>query len=410
MVVVYLILVGLEKLDLCNKNINTNTNITMKINMKTLILNIDRDDDFGRKTKTESPIIGLNDNLQAANKLGQVDPEDSDLNAIFLAIKTYTKLKEKDDNVAIATICGDINVGVKSDQILVEQLEKVITQTGVTEVVLISDGAEDEYILPIVQSRLKICSVVRVTVKQSREIEDTYYRIIKMLDDDKVKKQFLLPICLILIVWAIFVLLNMTGSGFGAILLTLGMYLLIRVFNLERSIAAMWLELKSGFLTGRLSFYTTILAMVILGASVFYSYNNTDFNTELLWIVPVISFVQKMVWGIVASGMLVAFGRVTDHYVREKKIHWNYWVFPFSLFAFGFISDAALIAIYDSITNPVAFSIDPFLTIHFISFVLSGILIAIIGAVSYHYIKETYITDKQEAEIEQETAKLVQEG
>jgi putative membrane protein len=39
---------------------------------KTLILNIDRDDDFGRKALVKSPIIGIQNNLDAANKLGLV--------------------------------------------------------------------------------------------------------------------------------------------------------------------------------------------------------------------------------------------------------------------------------------------------------------------------------------------------
>ena len=158
---------------------------------KTLVLNIDRDDDFGRKAKVKSPIIGFQNNLDAANKLGRADPEDSDLNAIFLAISKYESIKEEGIDVEIATICGDIHVGVKSDQKLSVQLEKVIKDTGAEEVILISDGAEDEYILPIVQSRLKINSIQRVNVKQSKQLEDTYYKIIKLLDDDKVKKQFI---------------------------------------------------------------------------------------------------------------------------------------------------------------------------------------------------------------------------
>jgi len=40
--------------------------------MKTLVLNIDRDDDFGRKAKVKSPIIGIKDNIESANKLGQI--------------------------------------------------------------------------------------------------------------------------------------------------------------------------------------------------------------------------------------------------------------------------------------------------------------------------------------------------
>ena len=186
---------------------------------KTLILNIDRDDDFGRKAQVKSPIIGVQNNLDAANKLGLADAEDSDLNAIFFAISIYESLKKEEKDVEIATLCGDINVGVKSDQKLADQLDSVIKETNAQDAILISDGAEDEHILPIIQSRLKITSIQRVNVKQSKQIEDTYYRIIKLLDEDKVKKQFFLPIALILIVWAIFAIFGMAASGFGAILI-----------------------------------------------------------------------------------------------------------------------------------------------------------------------------------------------
>ena len=176
--------------------------------MKTLILNVDRDDDLGRKAKVKTPLIGIKDNIEAANKLGEVDPEDSDLNAIFSAISTYKTKAQKRKDVEIATISGDNKVGIKSEEKLTKQLEEVLTKTKVTEVILITDGKEDEYILPIIQSRIKITSVKRISVKQSRELEDTYYRIVKMLDDEKVQKQFLFPIALVLLVWAFFVLMD----------------------------------------------------------------------------------------------------------------------------------------------------------------------------------------------------------
>lgn len=373
---------------------------------KTLILNIDRDDDFGRKAKVKSPIIGIEKNLDAATKLGRADPEDSDLNAIFLAISTYEKLKEEGQDVEIATLCGDISVGIKSDQKLAEQLEKTIKETDAEEAILLSDGAEDEYILPIVQSRIKISSVNRVSVKQSKQLEDTYYRVIKLLDDEKVKKQFLLPIALIILVGAIFILLNIAASGFGAILFTLGFYLLIRVFHWERNVAFFWKEMKSGLLTGKLSFYTYIVAIVIIAVSIFYAYNNTNFNTEQLWLIPVLSFLNYIVWGIVAAGLIAAFGRVTDMYIRDKKVHWSYWIVPFSLFAFGFIASAIFSSLYDSLINE--FSIQPFLTPNFIGYVSVGILIAFIGAVTYHYIRDLYISDKQERDIEEQTSKLLE--
>ncbi len=368
---------------------------------KILVLNIDRDDDFGRKAHITSPIVGLKNNLDAAIALGRVDPEDSDLNAIFSAINVYESLVKEGKDVEIVTICGDIHVGFKSDARLTEQLEQVISQLGVQEAILISDGAEDEYILPLVQSRLKINSVQRVTVKQSKQLEDAYYRVIKMLDDDKVKKQFFLPFALILLVWAVFAILDMAATGFGAILLTLGVYLLIRTFNSEKKVLILLHELRSGLVAGRPFFYSYILALVIIAISIFYAFSNTVFSSEVPLVLSIISFLRHITWGIVAAGLLAAFGRVADIYVRDKKIIWQYWTVPFSLFTFGFIGSAVLESLYNSIANK--FSIITFFSANFIGYTSAGIIIAFIGAISYHYIKDTYILDKHEQELEEQT-------
>ncbi len=371
--------------------------------MSLLVLNVDRDDDFGRKAKIKSPIIGLEANMKAAQTLGQADPEDSDVNAIFYAIKIYNELKRQEKDVSVATICGDINIGIKSDEILAHQIDEVLKETGADEIILITDGAEDEYVLPLVQTRAKITSIQRVSVKQSKELEDTYYRVIKMLDDEKVQKQFLLPAALVLIVWAFFVMLDMTSSGFGAILLTLGLYLLIRVFHWEQNISSLLVELKSGFLTGKLSIYTTIIAAVVLIASLFLAYTNANFVSDVP-LVSALSFISNMIWGIVVAGLLVVSGHVVDSYVKEKKALWNYWIYPFSLFAFGFVSSAIFESLHKALLNwPEAFYIEPFFTPLFVGNTITGIMITIVGAVTYHYVKDMYQTKKNEIELDKQT-------
>ena len=376
--------------------------------MKTLILNIDRDDDFGRKADIKSPIIGIRDNISAANKLGQADPEDSDLNAIFSAISIYNNFVKEKKDVEIATLCGDINVGIKSDEIITEQLERVIKETKVDNVILVTDGAEDEYVLPIIQSRIKITSINRVSVKQSRELEDTYYRIMKILEDDKVQKQFVLPIALVLIVGAIFVLLDMAASGFGAILLTLGLYLLIRVFRWERILAVAWSEIKSGFLTGRMSIYTYIIAFVILTATFIMAYfniNNIDLRSEveiLRWVY----FLNNIIWGIILASLVALAGHVADVYVKDKKLLKRYWPAPFSLFAFGLISSSVFSDLYDDFANwTESFDLNQFFTISFIGYTFTGIMIALSGLIIYHYIKEINELEEKKPELEKKTIK-----
>jgi len=371
--------------------------------MTTLILNIDRDNDFGRKAKIESPIIGIDANSIAAQKFGEADPEDSDLNAIYYAISLYKKLMQDHREIEIATLCGHVNVGIKSDEIIANQLEQVLLKTQADNVIFVTDGAEDEYILPIIQSRVKITSIQRVSVKQSRQLEDTYYRILKMLDDDKVLKQFLLPIGLVLIVWALFVLLDLGTSGFGAILMTLGLYLLIRVFRLERTISYVGKEVKSGFLTGKLTIYTTVIGIVVLIASLFIALTNAEVadETELL---QMLTFMSNMVWGIVVAGLLFVFGYVVDSYVKDNNTPWSYWIYPFSLLAFGFISTAIFESLHRALLNwPETFYIEPFFTPFFIGNIMTGIMISIVGAITYHYIKDIYQTKKNELKLEQQT-------
>ena len=132
--------------------------------MKTLVLCVDRDDDFGRKAGLNSPFIGREENMIAANGLALKDPEDSDINTIFAAISMYDEMLKKGVDVEIATLCGDIHVGYESDLALTTQLETVINITSADRVILVSDGAEDEYIYPIISSRIKVDSVKKVYV------------------------------------------------------------------------------------------------------------------------------------------------------------------------------------------------------------------------------------------------------
>ena len=61
-------------------------------------------------------------------------------------------------------------------------------------------------------------------------------------------------------------------------------------------------------------------------------------------------------------------------YVKDKKRALGYWPAPFSLFAFGFISLAVVSALHDAFINwPDKFDVDPFFTLSFIGYTITGI-------------------------------------
>ena len=130
---------------------------------RTLILCVDRDDDIGYKGNISSPVIGREDCLRAANTLGLVDPEDSDVNAIFQAVKTYDEQREKGDDIAVAVISGDHLQRIEGDRKLAQELEDIVRDLEISNCILVTDGAEDEFILPIIQSKIRLQNISRFT-------------------------------------------------------------------------------------------------------------------------------------------------------------------------------------------------------------------------------------------------------
>ena len=72
---------------------------------KIIIICIDRDDDIGIKGGMNTPIVGKELCIEAGTSLAIEDPEDSDCNAIFGAIKSYEEFRTKGYDVEV-TLSG----------------------------------------------------------------------------------------------------------------------------------------------------------------------------------------------------------------------------------------------------------------------------------------------------------------
>ncbi|MEM4254765.1 MAG: DUF373 family protein [Candidatus Norongarragalinales archaeon] len=148
-----------------------------------LVLCVDVDNDLGVKAKIKGPVVGRKENIYAADALGIADPEDSDVNTIFAAVKLYDELGEEAKNVFIATISGDTRGGYHAHTEVVKQLEKIIDDLSPDACVFVSDGATDEQTIPLINSRVKVNSVKTVTVKQTKELESTYFAVLEKLKE-----------------------------------------------------------------------------------------------------------------------------------------------------------------------------------------------------------------------------------
>ena len=312
-----------------------------------LVLCIDRDNDLGSKAHLQCPIVGREDNVNAALQLGLIDPEDSDVNAIFEGIRVYDDLKSEGVDAEIASIAGSEDVGLKSDQILAKQLDFVLKKVNATSVVIVSDGAEDEFILPIVESRIQIDGVKRVVIRQSESLESTYYTIKKLFEDPKIANYFFIPVGLTLILFAIFSFARQPEGALIVISAFIGIYLLFRGFGLDEPLEGIVRSVKSSFYGGNISFvtYMVALALGIIGMAqgiiTTLSLNFSSYGGVLTAAV----FINTAVWWFVAAGVIAIIGRIIDAYLNDTKHAWRRVEIPFFIFSTGLILWSASILI-----------------------------------------------------------------
>ncbi len=197
---------------------------------KVLILCVDRDADLKEKAGISGPIIGRERNINAANKLLLKDPEEVDGNTIFEAIRLYDTMKANGEDVEIATITGDTKRGLTADRILAEQLDRVLSQYPAESCIFVSDGADDEQVLPIISSRVRIDSVRLVSMKQSKQLERTYFLILEKLKEPYFARIFIGVPALILLGLVISYSLGLEWRPVAALV---GLYLLIKGFGFE---------------------------------------------------------------------------------------------------------------------------------------------------------------------------------
>ncbi len=322
---------------------------------KTLILAVDRDDDFGKKADIGSPAVGREANEKAALSLALADPEDSDVNTILAALSMYDEMKRDGYDVEIALICGDPKVGYRSDSIISQELEYVLDTVKPDRVILVSDGAEDEYIYPIVSSRAKIDSVRRVFVKQAPGVEGALYIFMKMLQDDDKRKRFVTPFGLILVVLGIFAMIpdlynlmstgnigHVTGMMGGVLLLVLGLYSLGYAYKMLPRMRLWYSALRNSIRRGNQRIPFTIVAIVLFISGLVIGIRAALDVPEASALYQLIIFSTTVIWMWIFAILCYEGGKFFDLYLEKRQIRHSFIIAALTLFALAFILQGLL--------------------------------------------------------------------
>jgi len=235
---------------------------------KLLVICIDRDNDVGEKAGIITPIIGRNSCIEAAQRLALEDPEDADSNSIFAAIKTYEDLISKGYQVEVVTVAGVEDRGVQADEKILLETRKVLEKFSANGAVIVSDGEDDESVIPVIQNVLPVVSVQRVVMKVSRSVEYSYAvfgKYLKMLVyDSKYSKFFLGVPGILLLIGGVATVFGYTAEIFAVLVSILGGAFLIRAFDIDR----VWSSWSKPTPMGFIRMFTMVAGVLLILSSV----------------------------------------------------------------------------------------------------------------------------------------------
>ena len=235
---------------------------------KLVVICVDRDDDLGQKTGITTPVIGRDACIEAAQRLALEDPEDADSNSIFAAIKTYEDLISKGYQVEVSIITGVKDRGVQADEKILVEAKIVLKKFQANGAVIVSDGEDDDSVIPVIQNILPVVSVQRVVMKVSRSVEYSYAvfgKYLKMMAyDTKYSKFFLGVPGILLLIGGIATIFGYTAEIFAVLVSILGAAFLIRAFDIDRA----WSSWSKPTPTGFIKMFTTVTGILLILSSI----------------------------------------------------------------------------------------------------------------------------------------------
>ena len=271
---------------------------------KLVVICIDRDNDVGEKAGITTPVVGRDACIEAAQRLALEDPEDADSNSIFAAIKTYEDLISKGYQAEVITVAGVKDRGVQADEKILAETKKVLEIFPANGAVIVSDGEDDESVIPVIQNVLPVVSVQRVVMKVSRSVEYSYAvfgKYLKMLAyDSKYSKFFLGVPGILLLIGGIATVFGYTAEIFAVLVSILGGAFLIRGFDLDR----VWSSWSKPTPMGFVRMFTMVAGVLLILSSVPAGISAID--SELIGTDKslIVLLTDKMVIGQFVAGVL----------------------------------------------------------------------------------------------------------
>ena len=302
--------------------------------MSTLVVSLHRGAALDEGTL---PVVGEDAVADLLTTVGVEDPEDSRVNAMLETIRVARDLEADGDEAVVAVVSG-AGDGVGADREIAAQIDDLVAAHDVEAAIVVVDSAEDERLVPIVESRVPVDAVDRVVVRQAHDIESTYYLLKQFLADEELRSTVLVPLGAALLAFPVLLFLAESITvAVGAIAAVVGGFLLYKGLGVDDYLAALPGTVQEALYAGQVSLVTYVVAaglgLVGLSAGALVASAMDAGRTGILVVGARFAF-EAVPW-LTAAALAASFGRLLDELIQDEDFGGAYVNLPFVAIAVG---------------------------------------------------------------------------
>ncbi|WP_226012856.1 DUF373 family protein [Halomicrobium salinisoli] len=373
--------------------------------MSTLVVCIDRGGDF--PAAASLPVAGRDAVESLVTEVGIDDPEDSRVNTMLEGLRVARDL-EADGDEAIVAVVGDTGEGVSADRNVARQADDLVEQYDPDSAVVVVDSAEDERLVPIIESRLQVDAVDRVVVRQARDIESTYYLLKQFLADEELRKTVLVPLGITLIAFpALLFVAESPSFAVGVIAAAVGAFLLYKGLGIDEYLARLPGQVQEALYSGQVSLVTYVVAAGLSLVGVFVGALQARETSDASTFILAMAFAYASVPWLTMAALAAATGRLLDELIQEDSVRPAYVNLPFGAVAVGLVVRGFSVFFLEraDILQQFRFggyeygpiTIEPFVLdggARLAVFILAGILVSLAGVQFATYFSKTNLQEE----------------
>ncbi len=305
--------------------------------MSTLVACLDRSGDIAGVTGVSPPIIGREAVRSLVLDVGLADPEDSGVNCLLETLRVARDLDDSDEETVVALLAGGGDT-VSAGRSIGAQIDELRANHGVDSAVVVTDSANAQQLVPVIESRLPVDSIDRVIVRQARDIESTYYLLKQFLADEDLRRATLVPLGIALLAFPVLMTYVSPGAALASITAVFGLFVLYKGLGIDAYLASVPSEVRDALYSGQVSVVTYVVAAGLALIGVFAgAIGVSELANRRGLFVSAMRFTFDGVPWFAMAALAASAGHLLDETIRDAPVATASLNLPFGAIALGIV-------------------------------------------------------------------------